>query len=116
MLQIECEEYLQSVREAADKLGLRENLEEYLTDLETYACPLGEDQNVVDLTYTRCVLWKDFAPFSFYFIMEKKQKDGSYARWFNGGMIFYGAGETGVGAPQYSCRLGSTKAGWSINT
>lgn len=40
----------------------------------------------------------------------------NYDRWLNGGLIFYGDGDSGVGGPQFSVRIGSTEAGWSINT
>lgn len=37
--------------------------------------------------------------------------------WFNGGLIFHGAGDSGVGAPTFSVRLGNcSRAGWSVNS
>lgn len=59
-----------------------------------------------------CQLFADFAPLSFEFTML--QADGSY--WFNGGLIYHGQGDTGVGAPTHSVRLGDTHEDWSIHT
>jgi hypothetical protein len=110
MLNIQCEEYLAKVREEADKIGMRAKLEEQLAYLDGYA---GRDE-------TRCDLYKDFAPLSFGFTMYKKSKsgpfEGEYLRWFNGGCIYYGPTDMGVGEPQLSVRLVAGEAGWSINT
>jgi len=114
MLVVQCEEYLAQVRAKADELGLRKDLEDKLDYLATYACRSREPE---DPTYTRCLLFKDFAPLSFEFVMEVKEEDGSYKRWFNGGCIFFGSGDVGFGAPQFSVRVGDDlKAGWSIHT
>jgi hypothetical protein len=114
MLVVECGEYLAEVRKKASELGLLKNLEDKLDYLATYAC---NSQEEYDPTHTRCLLFKDWSPLSFGFLMELKQKDGSYKRWFNGGCIFYGNGDVGFDAPQFSVRIGNDlKAGWSINT
>lgn len=110
-LKIECEEYLAEVREIADKIGKRDNLEEQLKYLSEYACS-EEDPEA-----THCHLYKDFAPLSFEFVILRRQKDGSYARWFNGGCIFHGNhdGFGSGGGPTFSVCLNPTD-GWSIHT
>jgi hypothetical protein len=105
-----CQEYLGEVRAQADKMGMRGSLEKQLEYLATYACH-------TDLENTRCDLFKDFAPLSFGFTMYvKDEKTGEYKRWFNGGCLFYNAGESGVSGPQFSCRLDSRESGWTIHT
>jgi hypothetical protein len=66
---------------------------------------------------TRCLLFKDFAPLSFFFRMEKRDKDGEYRPWFVGGLIFHGQHDNGGdgGAPTYSVNL-SPCDGWSVHT
>ena len=111
MLDIQCEEYLAEVRKKADELKLRESLEGKLAYLDTFAEETGRERG-----HTRCRLWADSAPLSFYFVMEVKDATGEYKRWFNGGCIFYGSQDSGVGAPQFSVRMQTGKSGWEINT
>jgi len=109
MLIIESQEYFDTVKAKAVELGLEKKLQEKLDYLGGYACHETPED-------TRCRLFQDRAPLSFEFVMEKRQPDGTYKRWFNGGMIFYGAGDQGFGAPQFSVRIGNLDAGWSIHT
>lgn len=107
MLKTECEEHLAAVRKFADERGLRPELERWLKYLDEYA---GRHR-------TRCRLMTDSAPHSFYFIMQRLAADGStWHDWFSGGCVYYGRGDSGVGAPQFSVRLGDLEEGWSINT
>jgi hypothetical protein len=112
-------EYLQEVRAMADKIGKRESLEKALDYLDTYACRVdGPDgKTVLDRTRTRCLLFKDFAPLSFEFLIQRRQPDGSYADWFNGGCIFHGKidGYGSGSAPTFSVCLAPTD-GWEIHT
>ena len=112
MLEIQDESYFQGVRKWAEENGKLGCLQDKLDYLGSFSCPEN------DKTLTKCVLYKDFAPQSFGFTMFKKDREtGEYKRWFNGGMIYYGAGDTGVGAPQLSVRIGdSSQSGWQINT
>jgi len=116
MLMIENLDYYNEVVKEAKKLGMYENeelqrpLKWCLDYLAKYADHEGDG-------LTRCWLYKDFAPRSFAFVMERKDKEGTYQRWFNGGLIFHGELDSGVGAPTFSVRLGDTsKSGWSIHT
>jgi hypothetical protein len=104
-----CAEYLGEVKVTAEKLGKLDSLNKQLEYLGSYACHTDPEN-------TRCDLFKDFAPLSFEFVMYVKDEAGQYKRWFNGGCIFYNAGESGVGGPQFSCRLDSRESGWSIHT
>lgn len=107
-----CEERLAEVRAFADGLGpqWRKQLEEQLEYLGTFAEHGDEGK-------TRCDLFTDFAPYSFYFLMQKRQEDGTYKTWFNGGLIFHGPHDNGGdgGAPTFSVNLGGSH-GWSVHT
>ena len=161
MLTIKCDpEYMGRVRAFAQLRGLANQLQEQLDYLDRYACgKAGDPDDDRDPDATRCLLFKDFAPHSFEFVMERKLgtreftcacgnkfralvKHGptpnisgevstycpicgakaafaspmEYARWFNGGLIYYGKGDSGVGEPQLSVRIGDTSEGWSIHT
>lgn len=103
--------YLDQVKQFAERTGQLDQLKDKLLYLGRYACNDGR--------VTRCNLMKDFAPKSFYFVMDLKQEgepDSAFKTWFNGGLIFYDAGDTGVGAPQFSVRLDASKSGWNIHT
>lgn len=64
---------------------------------------------------TRCNLFKDFAPYSFYFEVQIK-RDGIWKLFMNGGLIFHGPTDNGCGGPPtYSVTL-SPVDGWSIHT
>jgi hypothetical protein len=62
---------------------------------------------------TRCILFKDFAPRSFYFIMEMRALDGSFSwrTYFNGGLIYHATQSSGAEYPVLSVR-----EKWSIST
>ena len=106
MLEDKTDGYLEEVKELAVKINKLDELEERLDYLRDYS---PEE--------TRCLLYKDFAPMSFYFQMQTMNKEDVWQNWFNGGLIFYGPGDTGVGAPQFSVRIGEDlSCGWSIHT
>jgi len=63
-------EYLEEVRAHADKIGLREQLESRLKYLDRYA---NQDNNFNDKT--ECVLFKDFAPYSFEFLIKLRARE-----------------------------------------
>ena len=49
--------------------------------------------------------------------MMKKDAAGEYQYWFNGGLIYFSSGDSGVGLPQLSVRIGDTsKSGWDVHT
>ena len=100
---------LDEVRAFAERTGQTESLEKNLAYLAGYACHETPQD-------TRCLLFPDFAPMSFEFVIERRQADGGYARWFNGGMIYFEKHESGVGGPQCSVRLDTSESGWSIHT
>jgi len=110
MLYIEDKEYHDEVLAFADKIGMSEQLEGRLQYLNTYA--ENEEQGK-----TCCRLFKDFAPYSYFFIMEIRQLDGSFRQWFNGGLIFHGKHDNGGDGsyPTLSMCLAPTD-GWSIHT
>jgi hypothetical protein len=82
MLVINDPAYHTAVLQFAINIGKAEQLAEELAWLADYACH-GEEGK------TRCTLYKDWAPYSYSFTMEIRDKDsGEYKYWFNGGLIF----------------------------
>jgi hypothetical protein len=66
---------------------------------------------------TRVRLSPDGAPYSFYFVIERKNAAGEWERLFNGGLLFHGPHD-GFGSgsgPTFACTLTPT-IGWSIHT
>jgi len=60
-------------------------------------------------------LYSDSAPMSLYFTVHN-EVTGEFK--FNGGIIYYKKGDTGVGGPQYSVRLDGTdrEHDWQVHT
>jgi len=109
MLKIENREHLRETFKFAREIGMSNQLKDQLRYLDTYA-----EQD--DRGRTRCRLMSDFAPHSFYFLMEVRKEDG-YELWFNGGLIFHGAHDNGGDgrAPTFSMNL-TPQSGWSVHT
>ena len=126
MLRIECRDYFEGVRRAAVQMGrgALTSLHRQLHYLGQYACRNG------GIRRTRCLLFQDFAPYSFGFVMQIQKADGSglYDHWFNGGLIYSGPGVTGEdgarsdgGAPSFTCSLDPGAVNgrmhqWSVHT
>lgn len=110
MLDIQCQAHFEAVKAFAESAGRMEQLQSKLDYLDTYA-----DHERKGLT--KCVLGADFAPYSFEFLMMRKNRDGQWERWFNGGLIFHGAHDGGGngGGPTFAVCLNPTD-GWSIHT
>jgi hypothetical protein len=81
MLSIKDQEYFDSVTAWAKEKGLMQELQDQLDYLANFG---GTPE------FTECMLFKDFAPQSFYFEIKK---NGSH--WFNGGLIFHGPHDNG---------------------
>ncbi len=110
MLQVECQEHFDTVMLFAAENGLQHKLAERIEYLAYYA------ENG-DVGKTRCSLFYDFAPNSFTFTIERRQVDGSYQYWFNGGLIFHDAGSSGSEYPVLSVRVGDTnESDWGVHT
>lgn len=108
MLKIENEEHMRNVEAFADKMSMRDRLDERLTYLGEYAGGVN----------TRCTLFKDFAPASFEFVMEKRKCEHSpWVFWFNGGLIFHGPHDAwgSGGGPTFAVSL-TPEHGWSVHT
>jgi hypothetical protein len=62
-------------------------------------------------------LFKDFAPYSFGFVIEAKNAQGEWSTWFHGGLLFHGAhdGNGSGAAPTLAVTLGPS-VGWVIHT
>ena len=66
---------------------------------------------------TRVRLFRDFAPYSFAFVIEAKNAQGEWTTWFHGGLLLHGAhdGNGSGSAPTLAVTL-SPVTGWSIHT
>ena len=106
MLKIDNQAYFDEVVAFAKATGRETQLKDKLEYLEKY----GDGDN-------QCIIWKDFAPASFNFVMQRPNPDGTFTNWFNGGLIFHG-NHDGFGsgaAPTFSVCVSPTD-GWSIHT
>lgn len=119
MLIIENQKHFDEVVAFAKKVGLYEDdgktnsaLSTRLKYLETYG---GKDADGNDRMRVR--LAPDFAPMSFYFIIEKRNDTGEWRTLFNGGLLFHGRhdGNGDGSAPTFAVTLEPT-VGWSIHT
>lgn len=111
MIEHHNRDYFEQVKDFAEQTGQWDQLKEKLDYLNTYA-----DHERKGLT--KCVLYKDFAPYSFEFCMLRKDMEtGEYRRWFNGGLIYHGDHDNGGdgSAPTFSVNLNPV-SGWSIHT
>jgi len=91
---------LDEARQFADNIGLRDNLEQCISNLD-----YGREDMTVKI-------FNDFAPKSFYFVRFNGERFAG-----NGGIIFHGKHDNGgdSGSPTYSVCLNPTN-GWSIHT
>jgi len=98
-----CDDYYKQVLEFAEKIGKKEQLLEQLDRLERMAMNRKG----------KIFLSKDFAPYSFYWILRRNDSDVI----MNGGLIFHGSHDCGGygGAPTFSVNL-TPVDGWSIHT
>ena len=112
-----CEDYYAEVINTARVSAQLDNLQKQLDYLGSYACHAEGGDEEVDLEQTRCLLFKDFAPLSFFFRMEKRQSDGTYKHWFVGGLIYHGPHDNGGdgGAPTFSVNV-NPEYGWTVHT
>lgn len=118
MLIIEDQKYFDSVVAFAKKVGLYEESDETndtltgrLKYLENYG---GKNNDGSDRMRVR--LMRDGAPYSFYFVIEKKTETG-WDALFNGGLLYHGPHDgNGSGlAPTFAVTLTPT-IGWSVHT
>jgi len=112
----EIQEYFDKVKAFAKSVGKEDQLREKLDYLDSYACGQPGEEGY-DPEATKCFLGKDFAPQSFAFCVQKRDKNGEYQYWFQGGLIFHGAHDGGGdgSGPTFSVCLSPTD-GWSIHT
>lgn len=116
MLIIQNQKYFDEVVSFAKSVGLYEgptsSLKNRLDYLAEYGgkLPDGSDK-------TRALLSRDFAPYSFGFVIEARRADGEWDCWFNGGLVFHGThdGNGNGSAPTFAVTL-TPVSGWSIHT
>ena len=119
MLVIENQKHFDEVVTFAKKVGLYEDagdqnqkLANRLAYLEKY---WGKSDDGADRTRVR--LFPDGAPYSFYFVIEKKKNEHEWERMFDGGLLFHGShdGHGSGDAPTFAVTLDHF-TGWSIHT
>lgn len=119
MLIIENQKHFDEVVAFAKKVGLYEDdgttnnaLSNRLKYLDGYG---GKDSDGNDRM--RVHLTPDFAPFSFFFVIEKKNDAGEWRALFNGGLLFHGRhdGNGSGSTPTFATTLEPT-VGWSVHT
>lgn len=119
MLIIQNKKHFDEVVAFAKKSGLYEDdgktnnaLSNRLKYLEEYG---GKDDAGNDRMRVR--LMPDFAPMSFFFVIEAKNAEGLWRTLFNGGVIYHGRHDDNGGgaAPTFAVTLEPT-VGWSIHT
>ena len=105
-LVIECKDHYNAVLDFAIKNHAEAQLRSRLARLE----------QMCNEPLTRCYLHKDFAPYSFAFMLETP---GSQRRPIVGGLIYNGPGQPGDGSgPAYSVNIDppADLHSWSIHT
>lgn len=75
MLKVQAKERMQECIRFAKEHGIADKLCETLRYLNGYACHVndGNGNEFVDPTRTRCILYHDFAPLSFGFVMQRRK-------------------------------------------
>ena len=111
MLNVTNQDHYAKVRAFAKECGYEAALDKTLDYLGTYA-------EHGDVGKTRCDLGWDFAFQSFSFLMYRRQEDGEYRLWFNGGCIYSGPRTPLDGSgPQFTVSLDpSSEPRWSVHT
>lgn len=113
MINILCEpEYWDKVQEFAAKMGLSKQLNGRLYYLANYGNN-GDDYD----GNTICLLGKDFAPYSFSFMMKRRKSTNEpYQNYFNGGLIYQGPNCPADGSfPSLTVSL-AEGTGWFVHT
>jgi hypothetical protein len=92
----ECRKWIKRVaaQDRARARDMRRRFFEELRFLRDYACHDDEDKQA-GRAKTKCLIYTDFAPLSFFFNMQIRQNDGTYKPWFPGGLIFHGTHDGG---------------------
>ena len=112
-----CREHLHRVLDFARQSGLRSQLADRFRYLGQYATRAGCMYDKTRGMNTQCILYKDFAPYSFRFVMQcKETPDASWEFWFEGGLIYQGpTSPANGGAPSFTVSL-AEGSGWFIHT
>jgi hypothetical protein len=125
MLLIENEKYLDDTIAFAKQIGFYEPTpsgknngsgNHYLKNRLDYLNGYG-GKNSDGTDRTRVRLFKDFAPYSFGFVIESKDDNGEWSTWFHGGLLFHGPhdGNGGGAGPTFAVTLTPT-VGWVVHT
>lgn len=97
--------------------GTKCSLFRKLVYLATYANRRGcSHDRKKPLGGTRCVLYRDWAPLSFSFRIERRDLNGEWVHWFNGGLIYSGPDVPLDGSmPSLTVSL-TPYTGWGVHT
>jgi hypothetical protein len=122
MLLVEDKDHFVAVVAFAQRIGLYDpvqaqgapacSLKSRLDYLEGYG---GKNEAGEDTSRVR--LFKDWSPYSFGFVIERRGQDGCWKHFMNGGLLYHGAhdGNGSGAAPTFAVTLTPT-SGWSIHT
>jgi len=122
MIDVQDQKHFEDVVAFAKRVGLYEptddcrNQNQFLKNRLDYLATYGG--KLEDGTgKTRARLFRDFAPHSFGFVIEAKNRTGEWTTWFNGGLLFHGPhdGNGSGAAPTLAVTMEPT-VGWSIHT
>lgn len=109
-------DYYNQVCDFANNNDLFEQFKQQIDFLDTYANRPGCMYDIDKGMNTRCKLYKDFAPYSFQFVMEKTDNGKDWKFWFNGGLIYQGPTQPLDGSFPALTVSFNKNTGWSIHT
>lgn len=110
-----AKEQWKAAKKLARELGLTKQFSKVLFYLNEYGEPIGKGPR----PEVRVTLYKDFAPYSFSILWERRSIiTGDWKMWFQGGLIFHGPHDNGGDGsfPSLSVNNGDTRHGWSVHT
>jgi len=117
MLEVQCPTEFAEVMKFAAENGLVDQLIDKLVYLSNYANGEGCAYDKNDGKDTKCVLYTDFAPHSFSFVIYKKESEEATPEiWFQGGVIYQGPDSLANGNAPSFCVSVAKGIGWFVHT
>jgi Domain of unknown function (DUF4120) len=117
MLSIQDQKHFDDVVAFAKQVGLYERHDDNGNSTLKSRLDYLEKYGGTDNDRTRVRLFRDFAPYSFAFLIERKDDRDEWRTLFNGGLLYHGPhdGHGSGGAPTLAVTLTPT-TGWAIHT
>ena len=91
MLEFKCDPAFKAKVEAfAKSIGKADQLQKQFDYLEHYSCTPNDPKK------TWITAWQDFSlgPYSFYLEWHRRDENGQYKLWMNGGLVYHGSDST----------------------